>query len=54
MSQPISKTSKAEILNKFIGTNAGNIQSQYTKNRDKSMSSTISDKLLFGELDIEE
>jgi hypothetical protein len=53
MSQSISKASKAEILNKYLGTNAGNIQSQYTKNRDKSMSSTISDKLLFGELDLE-
>lgn len=54
MTQPISKTSKAEILNKALGMNAGNIQSQFTKNRDKSMSSTISDKLLFGELNIEE
>lgn len=54
MTQPISKNSKAELLNKAMGTNAGNIQSQYTKNRDKSMSPTISDKLLFGKLDIEE
>lgn len=54
MTQSISKNSKAELLNKAMGTNAGNIQSQYTKNRDKSMSPTISDKLLFGELDIEE
>lgn len=54
MSQSISKSSKAEILNRTLGASAGSIQSQYTKNRDKSMSSTISDKLLFGELDIEE
>ena len=54
MTQSISKNSKAELLNKAMGINAGNIQSQYTKNRDKSMSFTISDKLLFGELDIEE
>lgn len=54
MPQSISKNSKAELLNKAMGTSAGNIQSQYTKNRDKSMSPTISDKLLFGELDIEE
>lgn len=53
MLQPISKTAKAEILNKSLGTNAGNIQSQYTKNRDKSMSGTISDKFLFGNLDLD-
>lgn len=54
MSQSISNSSKAELLNRALGSNAGDIQSQYTKNRDKSMSPTISDKLLFGELDIEE
>lgn len=48
MSQSISNSSKAEILNRALGSNAGDIQSQYTKNRDKSMSPTISDKLLFG------
>lgn len=47
MTQSISKDSKAELLNKAMGANAGNIQSQYTKNRDKSMSPTISDNLLF-------
>ena len=54
MNQSIKKEAKAEILNKALGSSAGNIQSQYTKNRDKSMSPTISDKLLFGELDIED
>lgn len=54
MTQSISKNSKAELLNKAMGINAGNIQSQYTKNRDKSMSNTISDKFLFGDLDLEE
>ena len=58
MSQSISKTSKAEILNSTLGTIAKSIQPQYTQNRAKSMSPTISDKLLFGELntdlDIEE
>lgn len=51
MYQSISKASKAELLNNALGTISGSIQSQYTRNRDKSMSSTISDKLLFGELD---
>ena len=50
MSQSISKTSKAEILNSTLGTIAKSIQPQYTQNRAKSMSPTISDKLLFGEL----
>lgn len=58
MSQSINKSAKAEILNKALGASSGSIQSQYTKNRDKSMSPTISDKFLFGELntdlDIEE
>lgn len=58
MSQSISKTSKAEILNSTLGTITKSIQSQYTKNRDKSMSPIISDALLFGEkntdLDIED
>lgn len=50
MSQSISKKTKATRLNEALGTIAKSIQPQYTQNRVKSMSPTISDKLLFGEL----
>ena len=52
----ITKSIKSELLNKALGRAASSIQPQFTKNREKSMGWTLSDKILFGseDIDIEE